>query len=95
MDKYAMAFVTVIFTMFVGVILEFMKWLNISGRYTEMTNHVLMLNLLADTVAGIIVAFIGVGLIKSGEFDEITEDFGQQIEKVILSRSKSKEAEKK
>ena len=88
MDKYAMAFVVVIATMTIGVILEFLKWLNITGRYTEITNNILMLNLLADTVAGIVIAFIGVYLIKKGEFDDITEDFGQQINKNIIQRAK-------
>jgi len=50
MDKYAMAFVTVIFTMAVGVFLEFVKWLNVTGTYYVKTNQVLMLNLSADTV---------------------------------------------
>jgi len=88
MDKYAMAFVVVIATMTIGVILEFLKWLNITGRYTEITNNILMLNLLADTVAGMVIAFIGVYLIKKGEFDDITEDFGQQINKNIIQRAK-------
>ncbi|UCD13835.1 MAG: hypothetical protein JSW60_00005 [Thermoplasmatales archaeon] len=90
MDKYAMAFVTVIFTMAVGVFLEFIKWLNVTGTYYVRTNHVLMLNLSADTVAGIIIAIIGVNLIKSGKFDEITEDFGKQIDSMIIDRKKSK-----
>ena len=86
MDKYAMAFVTVIFTMFVGVILEFVKWLNVTGTYYVKTNQVLMLNLSADTVAGIIIAIIGVNLIKSGKFDEMTDDFGNQIDKMVIDR---------
>ena len=86
MDKYAMAFVTVIFTMAVGVFLEFIKWLNVTGTYYVKTNHVLMLNLSADTVAGIIIAIIGVNLIKIGKFDEITDDFGNQIDKMVIDR---------
>ena len=86
MDKSAMAFVTVIFTMAVGVFLEFVKWLNITGTYYVKTNQVLMLNLSTDTVAGIIIAIIGVNLIKSGKFDKITDDFGNKIDKLILDR---------
>lgn len=92
MDKYAMAFVAVVFTMFVGVILEFTKWFNLSGYYfvgatTETAkNNVLMLNLSADIIAGIIIAFIGVLLIKRGRFDEITGDFGRQIDEMVIDR---------
>jgi len=95
MDKYAMAFVTVIFTMAVGVILEFVKWLNVTGTYYVKTNHVLMLNLSADTVAGIIIAVIGVNLIKTGKFDKITDDFGNQIDKMIIDRLEKRGFKKK
>lgn len=88
MDKYAMAFMTVIFTMTVGVILEFVKWFNVTGTYYLRTNHALMLNLSADTVAGIIIALIGVNLIKSGKFDELTDDFSDQIDKIFIKRIK-------
>ena len=86
MNKYAMAFVTVIFTMAIGVIFEFIKWLNVTGTYYVKTNHVLMMNLSTDTVAGIIIAIIGVNLIKTGKFDKITDDFGNQIDKMIIDR---------
>jgi len=95
MDKYAMAFVTVIFTMAVGVILEFVKWLNVTGTYYVKTNHVLMLNLSADTVAGIIIAIIGVNLIKTGKFDEMTDDFGNQIDKMVIDRLEKSRLNKK
>ncbi|KYK20525.1 hypothetical protein AYK21_05945 [Thermoplasmatales archaeon SG8-52-2] len=91
MDKYAMGFVTVIFTMAVGVILEFVKYINVTGTYYVKTNQVLMLNLSADTVAGIIIAIIGVNLIKSGKFDEITDDFGNRIDKMVIERFEKKE----
>jgi hypothetical protein len=86
MDKYAMAFVTVIFTMTIGVFLEFIKWLNVTGTYYEKTNHVLMMNLSADTIAGIFIAIIGVNLIKSGKFSKITDDFGNQIDEMLIHR---------
>jgi len=86
MDKYAIAFVTVILTMSIGVFLEFIKWLNITGMYYVKNNHVLMLNLSADTVAGIIIAIIGVKLIKTGKFDKITDEFGNQIDKMVIDR---------
>ena len=84
MDKYAMAFVTVIFTIFIGVILEFIKWLNFTGTFYVRTNQVLMMNLSADTLAGIIIAVIGVNLIRSGKFEKMTDAFGDQIDELII-----------
>jgi len=95
MDKYAMGFVTVIFTMAVGVFLEFVKYINVTGTYYVKTNHVLMLNLSADTVAGIIIAIIGVNLIKSGKFDDMTDDFGNQIDKMVIDRLEKRGLKKK
>ena len=91
MDKNAMAFVTVICTMSIGVFLEFVKWLNISGTYYEKTNQTLMLNLTVNTIAGMIIAIIGVSLIKSGTLEKITDDFGKQIDELLLRKSKEKE----
>jgi hypothetical protein len=90
MDKYAMGFVTVIFTMAIGVILEFVKYINLTGIYYVKTNQVLMLNLSTDTVAGIIIAIIGVNLIKTGKFDEITDDFGNKIDEMVIDRFENK-----
>jgi hypothetical protein len=89
MDKYAMAFFVIVTTMSIGVILEFVKWLNISIIPYARDNTALMLNLSADTIAGIVIAIIGVSLIKSGEFEEITEDLGKQIDKTVIHRKKS------
>ncbi len=95
MDKYAMAFLTIILTMTIGVFLEFIKWLNITGIYYIKTNHALMMNLSADTVAGIIVAIIGVNLIKTGKFDQMTDDFGNQIDKMVIDRFEKRGLNKK
>jgi hypothetical protein len=95
MDKYAMGFVTVIFTMAIGVFLEFIKWINITGTYYVRSNHVLMINLSADTVAGIIIAIIGVNLIKSGRFDKITDEFGNQIDKMVIEKLENRNRNKK
>jgi hypothetical protein len=95
MDKYAMAFITIIFTMAVGVILEFVKWLNVTGTFYVRTNHSLMLNLSADTIAGIIIAILGVNLIKTGKFDEITDDFSNQIDKLIIDKIEKMDLNKK
>ena len=87
MDKYAMAFVTVIFTMTMGVFMEFIKWLNIAGTYYVKTNNVLMINLSVDTLAGILIAIIGVNLIKTGAFDKMTDTLGDQIDDLIIHRN--------
>jgi hypothetical protein len=93
MDKYAMAFMVVIFTMAMGVLWEFNEW--ISDTIFE-TNEQWGLNdtmsdLLVDTFGGIIVAFIGVNLIKKGSIKKITDNFGQEIDKLILSKFENKE----
>ena len=95
MDKYAIAFLTVIVTMAIGVILEFVKWLNITGTYYVRENHILMENLTADTTAGIIIAIIGVFLIKSGRFDELTDEFSDQVDKIVIDRLEERGSKKK
>ena len=95
MDKYAMGFLTIIFTMAMGVFLEFIKWLNITGIYYIKTNQALMMNLSADTVAGIIIAIIGVNLIKTGKFDKLTDEFGNQIDKMVIDRLEKRSVNKK
>jgi hypothetical protein len=87
MDKYAMAFVVVIGTMAAGVIFEFVKWFRLFGARQENVEGVLI-SLLTSTVAGIIIALIGVTLIKRGEFDEITEEMGKQFDSMMRHRRK-------
>ena len=82
MDKYAMAFVVVISTMASSVILEFVKWFKLFGAKQDSVEGVLI-SLLTSTIAGIIMALIGVTLIKRGEFDEITEEMGQQFDSMM------------
>jgi hypothetical protein len=94
MDKYAMGFVTVILTMAMGVFLEFVKWLNITGTYYVRTNQVTMMNLTADTIAGIVIAIIGVNLIKRGTFEKITDAFGNQIDELVIQRIENNSDEK-
>jgi hypothetical protein len=89
MDKYAMAFVVVIGTMASCVILEFVKWIQLFGAKQQSVEEVLT-SLLIGTIGGIIMAFIGVTLIKKGEFDELTEDLGKQFDSVLKQRSKKK-----
>ncbi len=76
MDKYAMAFVVVFFTMAAGVLMEFGKWITdyLFGQpvYRIWTLENTLGNLLITSIAGVIIAIIGVSLIKRGEFEEIT-----------------------
>jgi hypothetical protein len=87
MDKYAMGFVVVIATMASCVILEFIKWFKLFGAKQESVEGVLI-SLLTGTIGGIIMAVIGVTLIKRGEFDELTEDLGKQFDSVMKQRKK-------
>ena len=87
MDKYAMAFVVVIGTMAAGVVLEFVKWFKLFGA-TQSTVEGVLTSLLNSTIAGIITAFIGVTLIKRGEFDEITDEMGKQFDDMMKKRKK-------
>ena len=87
MDKYAMAFVVVIGTMASSVILEFVKWFKLFGA-KQITVEGVLISLLTSTIAGIVMAIIGVSLIKSGEFDEITEEMGKQFDTMMKHRKK-------
>jgi hypothetical protein len=89
MNKYAMAFVVVIGTMASGVVLEFVKWFKLFGAAQTSVEGVLT-SLLISTWSGILIAFIGVNLIKKGEFDEITEDLGKQFDSMIKKRQEKK-----
>jgi hypothetical protein len=89
MDKYAMAFVVVVTTMASASILEFVKWFQIFGMKSETVEKVLV-SLFISTIAGIIMAMIGVSLIKKGKFEMMTEDLGKQIDTRIIRKRKNK-----
>ena len=89
MDKYAMAFVVVIATIAMGVVWEFNEWITdiIFGTYEQWGYNDTIKDLFIDALAGILMAVVGVALIKRGRFDELTEEFGKQIgEKIIKSK---------
>ena len=92
MDKYAMAFVVIIFTMAAGVAMEFGKWITDyllgSPIYRQWTLENTMINLLVTTIAGVSMAIIGVSLIKRGSLETMTEEFGKQIDSTIIHRKK-------
>ena len=94
MDKYAMAFVVVIATIAMGVVWEFNEWITdiIFGTYEQWGYTDTLKDLFIDMLAGIIMAAIGVSMIKRGSFDELTDELGEQIDKRII---KSKKGEQK
>ena len=90
MDKYAMAFVVVIATIAMGVIWEFNEWITdiIFGTSEQWGYTDTLKDLFIDTAAGIVMAVIGVSMIKRGSFDELTDDLGEQIDKRIIKSKK-------
>jgi hypothetical protein len=90
MDKYAMAFVVVIATIAMGVVWEFNEWITdiVFGTAEQWGYADTLKDLFIDLLAGIVMAAIGVSMIKRGSFDEMTEEFGGQIDKKIIKRKK-------
>jgi len=89
MDKYAMAFLVAVTTMASAVVLEFVKWFRIFGIKQTSAEDILI-SLFISTISGVIIALIGVNLIKKGKFDGITEDLGKQIDTQIIRRKETK-----
>lgn len=87
MDKYAMAFLVAVTTIASAAVLEFIKWFQIFGRKQTSVEGVLT-SLFLSMVFGIVIALIGVNMIKTGLFDDITEEFGKQIDSRIIKRKK-------
>ena len=87
MDKYAIAFLVAVTTMASATVLEFIKWFQIFGIKQTSVEGVLT-SLLLSMIFGIITALIGVNLIKTGKIDEITDDFGKQIDSKIIKSKK-------
>lgn len=90
MNKYAMAFIVVIFTMAMGVVWEFFEWTTdlLFGTNEQWGLHDTMKDLLIDTIAGIFIAVIGVNMIKSGRFQKLTHKLGKQINNSIINKNK-------
>ena len=90
MDKYAMAFVVVIATIAMGVVWEFNEWITdlVFGTHEQWGYNDTIKDLFIDMLAGILMAVIGVNMIKRGSFEEMTEEFGEQIDKKIIKSRK-------
>jgi hypothetical protein len=90
MDRNAMGFVVIVTTMAAGVILEFIKYFYIFGKKQFSVEEVL-LSLLITTISGIIIAMIGVNLIKEGKFDDITNGLVDTVDSTIITQIKKME----
>lgn len=90
MNKYAMAFIVIIFTMAMGVIWEFFEWATdiLFQTQEQWGLQDTMKDLFIDTIAGIFIAIVGVNLIKKGRFQKITYNLGKQINSRIINRKK-------
>ncbi|MEF8849121.1 MAG: hypothetical protein V5A68_08340 [Candidatus Thermoplasmatota archaeon] len=92
MDEYAMAFLVVIFSVAMGIVWEFNEWivdLFFYGRpHEQLGYNDTIKDLFIDMLAGIIMAVLGVSLIKKGSFDRITKELGEQIDSRIFRRKK-------
>jgi uncharacterized membrane protein YjdF len=97
MDVYVMAFFVVITAMAMGVVWELFEWSAdlIFGSHEQWGLNDTMKDLLVDTVAGIFIAIIGVNLVKRGKFQEITDEFGEQIDDKILHPKKIRKVKSK
>lgn len=93
MDKYAMAFVVVFTTIAMGVVWEFNEWItDLIFKTTEQWGYTdTIKDLFIDAIAGIVMAIIGVSMIKSGSFDRMTDELGKQIDKRIIKSKKVKD----
>ncbi len=88
MDVYGMAFLVVIFAMAMGVVWELFEWgIDLAfGTHEQWGLQDTMKDLLIDTLAGIVIAVIGVRLVKKGKIEKLTEEFGGQLEKTIIRK---------
>jgi len=90
MDMYAMAYLVIVTTMAFGVVWEVFEWTSdiITGGHEQWSLDDTMSDLVIDTLGGIVMAAIGILLIKSGRWDRMTEDMGKGIDSVIIHRKK-------
>ncbi len=90
MNKYAMAFIVIIFTMAMGVIWEFFEWATdiLFQTQEQWGLQDTMKDLFSDTIADIFIALVGVNLNKKGRFQNITYNLGKQINSRMINRSK-------
>jgi hypothetical protein len=92
MDSRAMAFVVIVSTMAFGVIWEFIEFGSdiFFGTNEQWGLLDTMTDLFVDTVGGVLMAFFGVSLIKSGKWSLLTDEFNQDIESFLDTFRKEK-----
>ena len=90
MDKYAMAFVVVILTIALGVVWELAEWGSdiVFGTYEQWGYTDTIKDLFVDMVAGIVMAILGIMLIRRGDFEQLTDGLEEGIGNIILKRNK-------
>jgi hypothetical protein len=88
MDKYAMAFIVVILTISLGVVWELSEWSSdiVFGTYEQWGYNDTIKDLFVDMIAGIVVAILGIMLIRRGDFDELTDDLSKGIGKILFKK---------
>ena len=88
MDTYALAFIVVILTVALGVVWEIAEWSSdmILGTYEQWGYTDTIKDLFVDMLAGIGLAIIGIILIRRGQFKQLTDDFTQEIGKLVFKK---------
>lgn len=82
MDPYVMAFFVVITAMAMGVVWEFSELASdlYLGTWSQRGNQDTMGDLLMDTLAAIVVAVVGVLLVKRGEMGKMADGLGKFVD---------------
>ncbi len=90
MDKYAIAFNVVILTVALGVIWELAEWSSdlLFGTYEQWGYNDTIKDLFVDMIAGMVMAVLGLLLIKHGDFNVLTDDLGKGISNWLVKRRK-------
>jgi hypothetical protein len=90
MDKYALAFIVVLLTVSLGVVWEFAEWSSdiFFGTHEQWGYNDTIKDLSVDMLAGIVLAILGIILIKRHQFDELIDDLEKGIQNRVLNRNK-------
>lgn len=88
MDKYAIGFIVVILSVAMGVIWELAEWSSdiLIGTYEQWGYNDTIKDLFVDMIAGISLAIIGILLIRRGDFDQITDDFREEVGTLVFKK---------
>ena len=97
MDKYALAFLVILFTVAMGVVWELNEWItDIIFQTSEQWGYADTLkDLFVDTLAGFVIGLIAIKMIKTGSIDKMTNDLGHQIDEKIIKKIEHRKEDKK